>query len=65
MRKCKFCMYRNGCGGELPGPGGKCMAFCVAKEDAAAYAQHLEAEEARKQYEREHYFDGIDACPDF
>lgn len=49
MEKCRFCMYLDGCIGELPGPDGRCMAFTVAKEDAAAYEAFLNEKEIEKK----------------
>ena len=41
MKKCKYCLYREGCIGEIPGPDGKCMTFAVPPESKAAYEAFL------------------------
>lgn len=44
MKFCKYCLYREGCVGEIPGPDGKCMAFVVPQELQEAYMTFLEEE---------------------
>ena len=47
MGKCKFCLYREGCIGEIPGKDGRCMGFAVPPEQKAAYESYL-AGQAKK-----------------
>ena len=44
MKKCKYCLYREGCIGEIPGPDGKCMGFAVPPELQQAYQAFMEEE---------------------
>lgn len=37
MEKCDFCLYKEGCIGEVPGPDGRCLGFVVSSELQAAY----------------------------
>lgn len=42
MDKCDFCLYRDDCIGEIPGPDGLCVCFGVPSELLAAYEDYLE-----------------------
>lgn len=44
MKKCKYCLYREGCIGEIPGPDGKCLGFAVPPELQEAYQAFLDEE---------------------
>lgn len=41
MDKCKYCLYREGCIGEIPGPDGKCLGFAVSPELRQEYEAEL------------------------
>lgn len=44
MEKCDFCLYWDGCIGEVPGPDGKCLGFAVPPEMQQAYQAFLDKE---------------------
>lgn len=73
MEKCDFCLYREGCIGEIPGPDGKCMAFAVPKEDVAAYEKWMKAKRRAPELRPSHHGEdcpgngkhpGIECCCD-
>ena len=41
LYNCDFCMYQEGCIGELPGPNGRCMGFCVPAEKSVLYRKFV------------------------
>lgn len=49
MDKCDFCLYKEGCIGEVPGLDGRCLGFAVPREQQAAYEAFL-AREAQKDF---------------
>lgn len=47
MEKCDFCLYREGCIGEVSSPDGKCLGFAVSLDQQAVYEKFL-VEKAQK-----------------
>lgn len=44
MEKCDFCIAKEVCIGEFPGPDGKCLGFAVPAELQESYRAFLEEE---------------------
>ena len=44
MKKCQYCLYQEGCIGEIPGPDGRCLGFVVSADRQEDYQAFLEEE---------------------